>query len=163
MDRGCRGAACKSRQRCAPPLADFESKPGGIRGIWRGIRRYELSFSGGLRPLIWPNKGMFASGPGAQDRRKLRKSLPANPLSTTCFFHVLVAAVPKTRFYPPNRDFHGFRNFTNRAVVRAWSPAMYSKRHAEPPLGTWQGAIAHRGLTGPISIWHPVAEAALGQ
>lgn len=71
VNRGSRGAACKSRQRCAPPHADFESKPGGIRGIWRGIRRYELSFSGGLRPLIWPNKGMFASGLEGAGRVKI--------------------------------------------------------------------------------------------
>ncbi len=53
VDRGCRGAACKSRQRYAPPLADLECKPGGIRGIWTGKRRYELSFSGSQCPLIW--------------------------------------------------------------------------------------------------------------
>ncbi len=85
VDRGSRGAACKSRQRCAPPLADFDYKPGGIRGIWRGKRRYELSFSGGQNPLFWLIVGMITSEPGAAGSPRITQ--------VPCW-HIVIGSLP---------------------------------------------------------------------
>lgn len=90
-------------------------------------------------PFDLADPGMFASGPEPTDRRNLRKTTSCQPVIDNLPFSTPWWQLSLKMLIPPNRDFHGFRNFTNLAVVRAWSPAMYSKRDAEPPTRNLAG------------------------
>ncbi len=155
-NRACRGAACNSRQRCAPPLADLECKPGGIRGIWRGKLRYELSFSGGQCPLIWLIQGIFAPGLGAHGSLRLCKSLPAILLSQTCRLHVLESVEQKTR---------SMGSATSRTLLCESGGHLHCVSLAPPSRLTepaWERSRTVR-LPSHTSIWKMPPKTAAGQ
>ena len=146
MDRGSRGAACKSRQRCAPPLADFEYKPGGIQGIWRGIRRYELSFSGGQNPLFWLIVGMITSEPGAAGSPRITQVPCWHIVIGSLPFQAVETAAPKKASSTIESRNKWVPQLHELRPVRVGATCVVFRWPSEPTRGVASGVAALRSL-----------------
>lgn len=146
VNRGSRGAACKSRQRCAPPHADFESKPGGIRGIWRGIRRYELSFSGGQNPLFWLIVGMITSEPGAAGSPRITQVPCWHIVIGSLPFQAVETAAPKKARSTIESRNKWVPQLHEPRPVRVGATCVVFRWPSEPTRGVASGVAALRSL-----------------
>ena len=115
-------------------------------GIWRGKRRYELSFSGGQNPLFWLIVGMITSEPGAAGSPRITQVPCWHIVIGSLPFQAVETAAPKKARSTIESRNKWVPQLHEPRPVRVGATCVVFRWPSEPTRGVASGVAALRSL-----------------